>query len=163
MRCKVFKPPARCSSRSEWSPISRELIMERIRIKAGRFQFVARLESVRAPKTCAKFRSMLPYKERIIHVRWSGEGCWIPLGDLDLGLGYLNHTSYPGPGEIILYPGGISETEILLAYGNVCFASKVGQLAGNHFLTIVEGGEQLRPLGEHVLWRGAQDISFEAL
>jgi len=137
--------------------------MERIRIKAARFEFIARFESERAPQTCAKFRTMLPYKERIIHVRWSGEGCWIPLGDLDLGLKYENHTSYPAPGEIILYPGGISETEILLAYGNVHFASKVGQLAGNHFLTIVEGNDRLRPLGECVLWQGAQNISFEAL
>jgi len=135
--------------------------MERIRIKAARFEFVARLESERAPRTCAKFRTMLPYKERIIHVRWSGEGCWIPLGDLDLGLQYENHTSYPAPGEIIVYPGGVSETEILLAYGAVRFASKVGQLAGNHFLTIVEGNDQLRALGELTLWHGAQDIVFE--
>src|SRR5580765_273090 len=28
----------------------------------------------------------------------------------------MNHTSYPAPGQIILYPGGISETEILLAH-----------------------------------------------
>ena len=137
--------------------------MERVRVTAGQFTFVARFESERAPKTCARFRGMLPYKERIIHVRWSGEGCWIPLGELDLGLSYENHTSYPAPGEFILYPGGISETEILLAYGGVHFASKMGQLAGNHFLTIIEGNEQLRPLGETVLWQGAQDILFEAL
>src|SRR5271167_4245240 len=135
--------------------------MERIRIKAAQFEFVAQFESERAPKTCAKFRSMLPYKERIIHVRWSGEGCWIPLGDLNLGLSYENHTSHPAPGDIILYPGGISETEILLAYGAVCFASKVGQLAGNHFLTIVKGRENLPALGKLTLWKGAQDILFE--
>jgi len=137
--------------------------MERIRIKAGGFDFIARFESERAPQTCARFRAMLPYRERIIHVRWSGEGCWIPLGSLDLGLRYENHTSYPAPGEFVLYPGGISETEILLAYGAVHFASKLGQLAGNHFLTVVEGRENLRPLGEKVLWQGAQDIVFEAL
>jgi hypothetical protein len=137
--------------------------MERIRIKAAQFEFIARFENERAPKTCAKFKTMLPYKERIIHVRWSGEGCWIPLGELNLDLSYENHTSYPAPGEIIVYPGGISETEILLAYGNVNFASKVGQLAGNHFLTVIEGREHLRPLGEMTLWRGAQEIVFEAL
>ena len=135
--------------------------MSLIRIQAGTFRFKARLERDKAPKTCAKFLTLLPYKQRIIHVRWSGEGCWIPLGDLDLGLSYENHTSYPAPGEIIVYPGGISETEILLAYGSVHFASKVGQLAGNHFLTITEGREQLRPLGELVLWHGTQDIVFE--
>ena len=137
--------------------------MECIRIKAARFEFIARFESARALKTCAKFRTMLPYSQRIIHVRWSGEACWIPLGQLDLGLAYENHTSYPTPGEIILYPGGISETEILLSYGSVHFASKVGQIAGNHFLTIVEGADQLRSLGECVLWQGAQDILFENL
>src|SRR6202051_5189425 len=136
--------------------------MERIRIKAAQFEFVGQFESASAPKTCAKFRSMLPYKERIIHVRWSGEGCWIPLGDLDLGLSYENHTSYPAPGEIILYPGGISETEILLAYGGVRFASKMGQLAGNHFITLTSGLENLATFGKTVLWKGAQKVRFEA-
>ena len=136
--------------------------MSDVLITAGPFQFTARFEDELAPKTCAKFRTLLPYIERIIHVRWSGEACWIPLGDLDLGLGYENHTSYPAPGQIILYPGGISETEILLAYGGVHFASKVGQLAGNHFLTITSGLENLTPLGKMTLWQGAQSIVFAA-
>jgi hypothetical protein len=135
--------------------------MTRLKISAGPFTFGARMEEEMAPKTCAVFRKLLPYRQKIIHVRWSGEGCWIPLGDLDLGLSYENHTSYPAPGEIIVYPGGISETEILLAYGGVHFASKVGQLAGNHFLTITEGRENLTPLGKMTLWQGAQDILFE--
>jgi Protein of unknown function (DUF3830) len=132
-----------------------------LRIKAGPYEFDARMEEEAAPKTCAKFASLLPYRQQIIHVRWSGEGCWIPLGNLDLGLAYENHTCHPAPGDIILYPGGISETEILLAYGAVCFASKVGQLAGNHFLTIVGGRENLTALGKLTLWKGAQDIVFE--
>jgi len=132
-----------------------------LHIKAGPFDFEARMEEEAAPKTCARFKSLLPYRERIIHVRWSGEGCWIPLGDLDLGLPFENHTSYPAPGEFIVYPGGISETEILLAYGGVHFASKVGQLAGNHFLTITRGREKLVTLGKLTLWEGAQDIVFE--
>jgi hypothetical protein len=136
--------------------------MDKITIIAGPYTFGARFEAEKAPKTVAKFKTLLPYKEQIIHVRWSGEACWIPLGDLDLGLGYENHTSFPAPGEIILYPGGISETEILLAYGGVRFASKVGQLAGNHFLTITEGNENLLALGKLTLRKGAQDIVFKA-
>jgi hypothetical protein len=66
-------------------------------------------------------------------------------------------------GDILFYPGGYSETEIILAYGSCSFASKMGPLAGNHFLTIVEGKEQLRALGNKVLWQGAQDIAFELL
>jgi hypothetical protein len=135
--------------------------MTTLRIKAGPYEFEARLEEAAAPKTCTKFASLLPFRQKIIHVRWSGEGCWIPLGDLDLGLSYENHTSHPAPGDIILYPGGISETEILLAYGAVCFASKVGQLAGNHFLTITEGRENMMALGRLTLWEGAQDILFD--
>jgi hypothetical protein len=136
--------------------------MDKLRITAGPFVFGARFETKAAPATCAKFRSLMPYRQRIIHVRWSGEGCWVPLGELDLGLKYENHTSYPAPGQIIVYPGGISETEILLAYGSVHFASKMGQLAGNHFITITEGLESLPALGKKVLWEGAQDIVFEA-
>jgi hypothetical protein len=131
-----------------------------IRITAGPFTFAARLE-LAAARTCERFLAMLPYRERIIHVRWSGEACWIPLGTLDLGLGPENATSYPAPGHILLYPGGVSETEILLGYGAVRFASKAGQLAGNHFLTIVNNLDQLRPLGETTLWQGAQPILFE--
>ena len=134
--------------------------MTDIRITAGPYVFRARFEHGAAPKTCAWFQSVLPYRERIIHVRWSGEACWIPLGNLDSGLGYENATSYPAPGQVLLYPAGISETEILIAYGAVRFASKAGQLAGNPFLTIVDGLENLRPLGELTLWHGAQDIEF---
>jgi hypothetical protein len=87
----------------------------------------------------------------------------MPLGDLDFGVGYENATSYPAPGQMILYPGGVSETEILLAYGPVCFASKAGQLAGNHFLTITEGLENVHPLGRLTLLKGAQPIRFDAM
>src|SRR5436190_18927878 len=129
---------------------------------AGDFTFPARFEEQLAPKTCAACRKGSPFASPAIHVRWSGEAVWTPLGDLDFGVGYENHTSYPAPGQIILYPGGISETEILLAYGSVHFASKMGQLAGNHFLTIISGAENLAELGRTVLWKGAQDIIFEA-
>jgi hypothetical protein len=130
-----------------------------LRISAGGFEFVARFED-EAPETVAAFRNTLPYDERIIHVRWSGEGCWIPMGEADYGIGPENATRYPSPGEIIFFPGGVSETEILIAYGYVAFASKAGALAGNHFATIVEGNENLRPLGVKCLWDGAQPISF---
>jgi len=137
--------------------------VDRVRITVAARRFEARLEAELAPKTCAKFIAMLPLKNRIIQARWSGEAAWIPLGDLELGLGYENHTSYPAPGQLLLYPGGISETEILFPYGGTVFASKMGQLAGNHFATIEAGAEQLPALGKLVLWEGAQDIVFEAI
>lgn len=134
---------------------------EHLRITAGEFTFLARLEREAAPKTCAAFLERLPFRNKIIHVRWSGESAWIPLGDFDFGLGFENATSYPAPGQILLYPGGYSETEILFPYGSCCFASKMGQLAGNHFLTVIEGNENLATIGKQCLWEGAQDIVFE--
>lgn len=134
--------------------------MASIRISAGPFHFLARLEAEQAPRTCAVFQRLLPLRDRLIQARWSGEAAWVPLGDLALGLGFENATSYPAPGELLLYPGGYSETEILLPYGATRFASKLGQLAGNHFLTIVEGREQLAPLGRLVLYEGAQPVLF---
>ena len=136
--------------------------MRKLRITAGPFNLTGELELEKAPQTCAAFIKALPFVSKVIHVRWSGEGVWMPLGDLDFGVGYENHTSYPAPGQMILYPGGISETEILLAYGGVHFASKVGQLAGNHFLTITSSLEDVTKLGVSTLWDGAQDIRFEA-
>lgn len=135
--------------------------MSELKITAGPFTFGAQLEMEAAPTTCAAFLRKLPFEGQIVHVRWSGEGVWIPLGDYDFEVGYENHTSYPAPGQIILYPGGISETEILLAYGGVHFASKMGQLAGNHFITLTSGLENLLELGRTVLWQGAQTIRFE--
>ena len=134
-----------------------------IEIAVGDLRFVARLETEHAPKSVARFRAMLPLRSKIIQARWSGEACWIPFGELDLDLGYENHTSYPAPGHLLLYPGGISETEILFPYGSTVFASKAGQLAGNHFATIYEGNDELAAMGHRVLWEGAQEITFTEL
>jgi Protein of unknown function (DUF3830) len=111
-----------------------------------------------APRTIDAFRTLLPLESRLVHARWSGEACWIPFGELDLGLEFENATCYPSPGELLLYRGGKSETELLLPYGHTSFASKAGALSGNHFATVTEGREQLRELGRRVLWEGAQPI-----
>ncbi len=132
-----------------------------LRIRVAGMTFRARFEEEGAPQTVAAFKGLLPYSERLIQARWSGESGWIPLGDFQLGVGIENATSYPSPGEILFYPGGFSETEILFPYGRTCFASTMGQLAGNHFLTIVEGNDQLKEVGRRIVWEGAQEIVFE--
>jgi hypothetical protein len=146
--------------------------MTALKITAGDITFDAVLEEEKAPLTCAAFRKVMPFSGQIVHVRWSGEGVWIPLGDTDFGVGYENHTSFPSAGQIILYPGGISETEILLAYGGISFASKMGQLAGNHFITLtsntdrLDGARQQRPLEgrpRHPLRIRLKEPSAEAL
>lgn len=142
------------------APIGDRIVAD-LKITIAGYTFDARFESEAAPKTVAAFKARMPFESQIVHVRWSGEGVWIPLGDMDFEVGYENHTSFPAPGQIILYPAGISETEILLAYGGVRFASKVGQLAGNHFITLTSGTERLPEIGKMALWKGAQPIRFE--
>lgn len=134
--------------------------MGKIIIQAGPFRFEGRLEEESAPGTCKRFLELLPYESKVIHARWSGEAVWIPLGNLNLGIDFENHTSHPSRGDFLLYPGNFSEPEILFAYGSCSFAAKVGPLAGNHFLTITAGRENLEAFGTLVLWEGAQKIAF---
>jgi hypothetical protein len=135
--------------------------MRTVRITIGSESFTARWESALSPQTCAAFRGLLPYTQKVIHARWSGEACWIPLGEFELGVTAENATSRPEPGQLLFYPSGISETEILLPYGATRFASVAGELAGNRLLTITEGLDRLARLGRDILWNGSRDIRFE--
>ena len=134
--------------------------MKKIDIKSGEFSFLSKLEEERAPETCARFLTLLPYHQKVIHSRWSGEAVWIPLGDFDLGVGFENHTTHGSRGDVLFYPGGYSEREFLFVYGSSSFGAKMGALAGNHFLTMLEGHDQLEDFGKKVLWEGAQEIVF---
>jgi hypothetical protein len=133
--------------------------MADLRITVGDLVFSARWEDA-APRTCEALRPWLPIRSQLIHCKWSGEGTWIPFGDRRPDVGYENHTSHPSPGDLIIYTGNLSECEILLAYGACDFSSKLGQLAGNHFATVISGNEQLPELGRRALWEGAQDIEI---
>ena len=132
-----------------------------MKINIAGHSFEAVFETDKSPATCAAFQTAMPFESRIVHVRWSGEAVWIPLGDMDFKVGYEDATAYPSPGQVLLYPKGVSETEILIAYGNVHFASKAGTLAGNHFATITGDLARLREVGVASLWEGAKSIRFE--
>ena len=137
--------------------------MRMLRITAGKYTFKARLEEEKAPKTCAAMRAILPFRSKLVHVRWSGEATWVPMGAQRLDVDFENQTSHPAPGQVLVYPGGISEMEILFPYGSTLFASKVGQLAGNHFATVVEGNENLAEVGRLTLWEGALDFAIDEI
>ena len=136
--------------------------MADLTIRVGELTFTARWEDA-APRTRAAIRLWLPIRSRLIHCKWSGESTWIPFGEERPDVGFENHTSYPAPGDLLIYTGDISECEILFPYGACSFSSRVGQLAGNHFATLVpdEGWlERLREVGRRVLWEGAHEIEI---
>jgi hypothetical protein len=151
-----YAAPDRQMSRHQEKPSG-----ERIQICIGPFEFAAYFEEEAAPRTCAAFGKLLPFKSRIIQARWSGGAGYIPLGDLDLGVPYENNTSHPAPGDILFCPGRLSQTEILIPYDGCMFSSHVGQLSGNHFLTIADARHQLAEFGRRVHWEGAQDVLFD--
>ena len=134
--------------------------MKNLTITIGDLRFEAKLEVERAPLTCAAFERLLPFASQLIQARWSGQAAWVPLGEMKIELTGENATTNPAPGEILFYPGGISEVELLFPYGITSFACKDGPLSGNHFLTITTGREQLEEVGRRVLWQGAQQITI---
>ena len=129
-------------------------------IEIDGYKFDAVFEELNSPNTCEVFRKVIPFAAQVVHVRWSGEGMWIPLGEMDFAVKLEDATSYPTPGQVLLYPKGKSETEILIAYGCVHFASKAGTLAGNHFATITSDLEKLKEIGVSTLWEGSKNIIF---
>lgn len=136
--------------------------MSTLRITAGPLTFRARLETELAPQTCTAVMKLLPLQGHLIQARWSGESLWLPLGSTDVDRLAAEHaTSTPAPGQLLLYPGGLSEVEILFPYGIARFACKDGELAGNHFATIMNGQDQLAELGRLGLWQGAQETVIE--
>jgi hypothetical protein len=135
--------------------------MADLTIRVGDLQFTADWEDA-APLTRAALQPWLPIRSKLIHCKWSGESTWIPFGEERPAVGFENHTSHPAPGDILIYTGDISECEILFPYGACSFSSRVGQLAGNHFATLVSGQEHLAEMGRRVLWEGAQEIEIRA-
>ena len=122
-------------------------------------EFLAELQADRAPKTIEALLKLLPYRSKVIHARFSGEAVWVPLPeDFPINVPLENQTSYPSKGELLYYPGFVSEKELLIPYGATIFSSRVGQLPGNHFASITAKHDILADLGKKILWEGAKEI-----
>ena len=132
--------------------------MSKLQLTIGEIRFDAALLESEAPQTCAAFLNKLPIEGQVIHARWSGEAVWFPMDHINLEVELENATSHPSKGDLLYYPGMISEKEMLIPYGSSAFGSKVGQLQGNHFAKIVGGVDNLVEMGKKVLWDGAQRI-----
>ena len=132
-----------------------------LKFTIGEYIFKAKMHVDKAPETCRLLGENMPITGKVIQARWSGEAVWLQMDPYGIKVPFENQTSYPSIGDLLYYPGGVSEKEILIPYGSACFASKVGVLPGNHFATITDGVERLPEMGEKVLWEGAQEISIE--
>ncbi|MBI3677167.1 MAG: DUF3830 family protein [Proteobacteria bacterium] len=132
----------------------------------GAETFPARLQYDLAPNSCALLETLMPYRGKLIHARWSGEACWSPLVATwlpGLLLPPENATSDPVPGQMLLFGGDLGEPELLIPYGPCRFASNAGPLAGNPVLVIEDRLARLVALGREILWRGAADLRIEHL
>lgn len=132
-----------------------------LKITVGDLVFTAEMHPEKAPETCRLLTEIMPIKGNLIQARWSGEAAWLQMDPHGVEAPQENATSYPGPGQFLYYPGGVSEKEMLFPYGSAIFASKFGLLPGNHFATITGG--DLEKLGLNVLWEGAQNITIEVM
>lgn len=137
--------------------------MVKIKISSGDFTFTGKLEEDLAPVTCKWFLERLPYTAKFIQGAWSGAIFFTDLKDEGRDVPFENAMSYPAPGQVLMFPGDVTGNggEIYIPHGGNRFACPTGQLAGNHFLTIIEGSEHLAELGHIVRWEGAQEITFE--
>lgn len=125
----------------------------------GDESFRARWEPCSA-RSQAAFKRLAAEAVQMVHARWSGEACWTPLGSCDVDLEVENPTSTPAPGQILLYPGGVSETEILIPYGPTRFACVGGPLVGAHLVSLDGDLQRLAELGRRALWEGAMPIRW---
>lgn len=132
---------------------------------SGDFIFIARMEEKKAPETCKWFLEQLPFEAPMIQVAWSGAALMTDLHNTGRNVPFENATSYPLPGQVVMYPGDKKGNtgEFYLPYGGNRFACPRGQLAGNCFLMIEEGADQLEEYGKKVRWEGAQQLLFEKI
>jgi hypothetical protein len=134
--------------------------IERIVVSIGDTRFGGRIEHDATPVAASLIERLLPLERRVIHARWSGEAIWVPLGGI-ASVKPERATSYPRPGQVLLYAGAKSEPELLIPYGACAFACTAGALAGSPVITLDASEAELRPLGERVLWNGALPFRIE--
>ena len=140
-----------------------------LKITVGDLTFEADLEEADAPHTVEGILKLLPISGTLLQAPWCGEAGSLDMSDSGFDLGesehesFENHTTHPSPGNILIYPGGFSDPEILFAYGPAIFARRFGNLAGNHFATVTKGREHFKELGRRLQYEGAQAITIEKL
>jgi hypothetical protein len=131
-------------------------LANRLHFAIGAFRFSGRFEAG-APVSSAWLLKQLPYVGVLLQARWSGEAGWSPLRT-EVRLEPENAMIHPEPGQVLLYAGAHSQSELLIPYGICGFACKVGPLSGNHVVTLDCGLNELQAIGESLQFKGAQPL-----
>lgn len=106
--------------------------------------------------------ALLPLVGSVRHAKWSGEAFWLPLDQPILDLPTATATSYPAPGDVVLYGGdGPGVPELLFAYGAVHFRGKTGSMHAVHVFSVDGGVDVLAEIGRLTDWSGAQPFRLE--
>ena len=92
-----------------------------VRITAAGFTFHANFHPD-APRTVAAFRKLMPYRQRLILVRWSGEAAG-SRSATSTGVGFETTPAIPPPATCCSTPAA-QRAELLIAYGACSFASR---------------------------------------
>src|SRR5260370_19049291 len=138
-----------------------------LKLTAGNLTLEGHFEEKAAPNTVAAVLRLLPVHVKLVQNPWSGEAASISVDGKPFKLGdaehesFENHTHYPAPGQVIIYPGGFATVEVLFAWGSAAFGGRMGNLAGNHFASFHDSDVKLKELGRRLLWEGAQDVTIE--
>ena len=137
--------------------------MQDIELESGHFRAVGRLLPDMAPQTCGWFLAKLPFEVRVVQAVWSGMAVFADLAGAAHDVPFENITSYPATGSILLYPGNAQGNagEIYIPYGGNKFCCPIGQIAGNHFMTLTASMETLRDFGRLVRYGGEQTLHFK--
>src|SRR5260370_36431044 len=112
-----------------------------LKLTAGNLTLEGHFEEKAAPNTVAAIRRLLPLHSKLVQNPWSGEAASISLDGKPFKLGdaehesFENHTHYPAPGQVIIYPGGFATVEVLFAWGSAAFGGARGDSAATHVVT----------------------------
>ena len=113
----------------------------------------------KAPRTCAKIRSLLPIEDRTIQVRWSG-AAWRTEKNYRLELGQIeNPVTVLEPGDLIYYDDPRHQLyKVGVAYGRAAWRDFEGDLPVAHIGRITSNLEPFVKVCDRIIYDGPRVV-----